>query len=283
MNILEYIEDNILLFDGAMGTKLKEVGWDMSCSSELLNLSRQYWVKEVYEKYIDAGAKAITTNTFMCSLENSEKYGYKLEEVIKNAVDIAREVINNRGIYLSLSVGPSCEFFKKGEVDLNKVYENYKTIGKIANKCDIDVIAVETILNIEEGKLALKALKETTKVPIFITMSLCGGNKEFLDASVKEICKVYETLGANAVGINCSNSPKEIKDIVKEFLKFAKVPVIVRPNAGIPKNMNGNYEYDCSIEEYVNYMKEFIKDGVKIIGGCCGTNENFIKELKQNI
>lgn len=282
-SILEYIEDKVLLFDGAMGTRLSEKGWDMKSSSETLNITSPDLVKEIHEEYIKAGAKVITTNTFMCNIFNEEKYGYILEDVIEKGINMAQEAINKEEIYMALSCGPTGEFFKEGKKNIDKVYESYKRIAKKAEECRVDVILLETIMNIQEVDIALKAIKENSKLPVFCTMSTWGGEDYFREFTVEEMCNVMERNSCDALGINCSDSPNHVYKLVMELLDNSKVPVMLKLNSGSVKNKNHKGDGRECAEDFSSDMVKYINKGVKIVGGCCGTTPEYIRLLSEKI
>ena len=281
-SVLDYIEKNILIFDGAMGTRLSEKGWDMKCSSEVLNITKRELVEEIHREYIGAGAKIITTNTFMCNIFNGEKYGYVLEEVVEKAVKIAKDAIAGRDIYIALSCGPSGEFFKTSGKKIDKVYENYKRLAEVAEQCGVDLILLETMMHLEEVKIAIKTVKENSQLPVFCTMSTWGGEKMFRDFSVDEMCRVVECGNGDAVGINCSDSPNNLYEIVEELIDKSNLPIMVKPNSGSIKT-NGDKTIKEDSEEFGDDILCFIKKGVKIVGGCCGTNPNYITSIKSKL
>lgn len=281
-NILRYIQDSILIFDGAMGTRLSEKGWDMKCSTEILNITKPELIEEVHREYIEAGAKAITTNTFMCNIFNSEKNEYVLEDIIEKSVNIAKKSIGSNSIYIALSCGPSGEFFKQGNKDIGKVYENYKRIAIKGEECGVQVILLETMMHIDEIKIAIKAVKENCKLPIFCTMSTFNGEHEFRGFTVKEMCTVMEKYGCDVIGINCSDSPNHLYKLVDDLLNNSNLPIMIKLNSGSVKI--GVDKESKEMEEYFsNDMFNFINKGVRVVGGCCGTNPRYISLIKSKV
>lgn len=281
-SVLTYIKDNVLLFDGAMGTRLREKGWDMKCSSETLNISMPDLVEEIHKEYIEAGAKVITTNTFMCNIYNEEKYGYVLEDIIKNGVNIANKAVGNNDVYIALSCGPTGEFFSDGNKNIKKVYENYKRIAIKGEECGVDLILLETLMNIDEVKIALRAVKENSKLPLFCTMSTWGGEDYFRDFNVKHMCRVMEENNCDVLGINCSASPNHLYRLVDELVIYSKLPIMIKPNNGGSKGQDKLLVKEDSIA-FCNDIINLIDKGVSVVGGCCGTNPEYIKLISEKI
>lgn len=280
INILDYIKNNILLCDGAMGTMLISKGWDMKASSEILNLNQEELIKEIHKEYINVGCKVINTNTFMCNIFNERKYSYNLEELITKSVLIAKEARGNKEVYISLSIGPSGAFFRNEKIGEDEIYNNFKRIVASGEKAGVDLIHLETFIHKRELEIALKAAHDSSSLPIFCTMSTIGKSNKLKDISLKDFSICAKKLGANAIGINCSNSPRFIENLVEEFLEVSELPIIVKPNTGYIEVKNKETLKE-NIEDYALNLTKFVNLGVKIIGGCCGTTPEYMKRIKE--
>ena len=282
MNIKEYMKDNILVFDGAMGTMLQKKGLKLGEGSDLFTIYEREKVKETHMEYIEAGAKVICTNTFGANEIRLKGKGHSVEEVIDKAVDIAKEARGNSEVYIALDIGPMGEFLEPiGLVNENRAYEIFKRQVVQGVKSGVDLISIETIMDLKEAKIAVRAAKDNCNLPVFCTMSFDKDGKTFTGCLPEYMSIELEKLGADAIGVNCSEGPKELLAIIKKIRSVSKLPIIAQPNAGLPTISEGKAIYHVSSEEFTYWMNEFVKEGVSIIGGCCGTTPEYISKLKE--
>ncbi|MDD6795798.1 MAG: homocysteine S-methyltransferase family protein [Clostridiaceae bacterium] len=281
MEIKEFIKDNILVFDGAMGTMLQKNGLKLGENPERFNIEEKEIVTKIHKEYIDNGAMVITTNTFGANELKLKETGYSVEEIIDAAVKNAKAAIGDRKVYVALDVGPIGELIEPmGTLSFNKVYEIVKRQVVQGEKSGADLILIETMMDLYEAKAAVLAAKENTNLPVFCTMSFEANGRTFAGTTAESMATVLEGLGVDALGVNCSLGPKELIPIVKRILRATNLPVIAQPNAGLPKISMGEAIYDISADDFEYYVKKFVDEGVSIIGGCCGTNPEFIKRLR---
>ncbi|WP_212904261.1 homocysteine S-methyltransferase family protein [Clostridium polyendosporum] len=284
MDIKKYLKDNILIFDGAMGTMLQNRGLKRGALPEVLNIEETSNIIEIHKKYIEAGAKVITTNTFGANGLKLKNCSYSLEEIIKAAVENAKEAIGSAEVLTALDVGPLGQLLEPmGTLKFEEAYEYFKTVMTLGEKYGADLILIETMTDLGETRAAVLAAKENTKLPVFCTMSFESTGRTFAGCDPLSMTLTLQGLGVDALGINCSLGPIELRPIVEEVLKYSKIPVMVQPNAGLPKVVNGETVFDISKEIFAKEVKGFCEKGVRIVGGCCGTDESFIKELSQKL
>ncbi len=288
MNILEYIKNNILLFDGAMGTMLQQKGLKIGENSEVFGLKNPDKLMEIHKLYLDAGANVITTNTFGANELKLDKLGYKVEEIVNNAVKVSREAIEksdkSRPRFVALDLGPIGEMLEPiGTLSFDRAYEIFKRQAIQGEKSGADLIIIETMIDLYEAKAAVLAVKENTSLPVFCTMTFDDNGKSFTGCTPESMVVAIEELGVDAIGVNCSLGPKHLIPIVEKISKIATVPVIVQANAGLPIIVNNKAIYNVDSDEFFVGIKKFVQLGASIIGGCCGTNPEFIKKISDNI
>lgn len=274
----------IILFDGAMGTMIQKKGLSLENGVECFNISEKDIICDIHKEYINAGANIITTNTFGANELKLKKYGYTVEEIIDSAVNIAKEAVADRNVKIALDIGPIGQLLEPmGTLSFDRAYEIFKRQILQGVKSGADIILIETMTDLYEAKAAVLAAKENSNLPVFCTMSFEENERTFTGCTPESMVITLEGLGVDAIGVNCSLGPKEIKPIIQRILKVANKKVIVQPNAGLPK-MNGEVAiYDIDKNEFSNYMVEFLSLGADILGGCCGTTPEYIATVREKI
>lgn len=284
MNIRELIRENILLFDGAMGSELAKRGLRSGDCPEVLNVENPDLIKTVHKEYINSGAMVITTNTFGANDIKLKHTGYKTEEIIENAVYNAKSAIDGKEVLIALDIGPIGKLLEpSGSIAFEDAYDIFsKQIIKGA-ECGIDIILIETMTDLNEVRAAVLAAKENTNLPIFCTMSFERNARTFMGCSAESMAIILEGLGVDAIGINCSIGPKEMLPIINKVIEYSNLPIMVQPNAGLPIISDGSTIYNISDKEFKEEIVKFINKGVNIVGGCCGTTSEYISELANEV
>ena len=288
MEIKEYLKDNLLIFDGAMGTMLQKEGLPIGDNPEIFGLKNSDKLLKIHKKYLDAGCNVLTTNTFGCNELKVTKLGYTVEEIIDNAIKVARQAIEesdkSKPRFVALDIGPIGEMLEPmGTLSFERAYEIFARQAIQGEKSGADLIIIETMMDLYEAKAAVLAVKENTNLPVICTMTFEENGRSFTGCLPEAMVATIEGLGVDAIGVNCSLGPKQLLPIVKRITELAKIPVIVQANAGLPIIKNNEAIYEMTAKEFFQGVKEFVDLGVSIIGGCCGTNETFIKEICDNI
>ncbi len=266
-----------LLFDGAMGTMLQARGLKAGAFPELYNLTHPEIVSEIHKAYVQAGADVVTANTF--GANPFKMKGADVEAVIKSGVKIAKESGAKKVALDVSSHGALLE--PNGTLGFDEAYENYKKIVIWGEEAGADLILIETMSDLLEAKCALLAAKENTSLPVYVTMTYMEDGRTFLGTDPVTATITLSALHADAVGINCSLGAKDMLPMVEKVCKYATCPVIVQPNAGLPKVVDGKTVYDDTPTSFAAAMKEIAKAGASILGGCCGTTPEHISALKQ--
>ncbi|WP_244833123.1 homocysteine S-methyltransferase family protein [Clostridium sp. BJN0001] len=285
MQLIDYIKNNILIFDGAMGTMLQKRGLKLGDNPERLNLEHPEIIKSIHREYIESGAQVITTNTFGANELKLKLGNLNVEEIIKSAVEIAKDAAKNKDVYVALDIGPIGELIEPmGTLSFDRAYDIFKRQIIAGKNAGADVILFETMTDLYELKAAVLAAKENSNLPVFATMTFEENMRTFTGCTPEAMVLVLEGLQVDALGINCSLGPNEMKPVIKTILDNSSIPVMVQPNAGLPKIDEDNEAvYDIDEEEFSDAISEFVSYGVKIVGGCCGTNPQYIRKIKEKV
>lgn len=284
MNFKEFLNDNIVVFDGAMGTQLQKKGLRLGQVPEVLNITDIETIIEIHKEYIESGASVITTNTFGANELKLQRTNYTVEAIIDGAVMAAKKAVCSSDAYIALDIGPIGELLEPmGSLSFDKAYEIFKRQVIQGVKSGVDLILIETMTDLYETKAAVLAAKENSKLPVIATMSFEKDHRTFTGCLPSSMAITLEGLGVDALGINCSLGPKEINPIVKELLKWTNAPVLIQANAGLPVMKDGEMHYEVTPSEFADETIEFIKMGVTLVGGCCGTTPDYIREINNKI
>ena len=268
------------LLDGAMGTMLQKAGMKPGVIPETLNLTDPGMVAEIHRAYLRAGSRIIYTNTFGANRLKLKGTGYSVEKVIAAGVRNARECAAETGALTGLDIGPLGVMLEPlGSMPFEEAVKLYAEMMRAGAEAGADLIAIETMSDLAETRAALLAAKEATRLPVFVTMSFDATGRTFTGCTPASMARTLEGLGADAIGVNCSLGPREMIPIVREIRANTRLRVIAKPNAGLPDPVTGAYGVDAA--EFAESMKELIKAGADIIGGCCGTDPSYISALVQ--
>lgn len=282
MKITEYIQNNILFLDGAMGTVLQHIFPQSSLPSEMLNLHSPDSVKEVHKAYLNAGVNVISTDSFGI---NAFKYtDEELEKLITAAIENAKNAVKEckcqQQKYIAYDIGPLGKLLKPlGNISFDEAVESFSKCVRIAEKSGVDLFFIETMNDSHETKAALLAVKENSDLPVFVSNAYGEDGKLMTGATAGAMATLLESLGADAVGANCSFGPEKTLPVIKELSENTRLPIIMKPNAGIPVFKDGKTVYDVTPDSFAKDISEALSLGVNIIGGCCGTSPEFITEL----
>lgn len=286
MDIRSYLKNNIILLDGGMGTLLQEQGLKAGEKPERWNITHPDVVIGIHKSYFDAGANVVNTNTFGANslhFDNTE-----LEEIISAAVanaKFARDQSNStHEMFVALDIGPTGKLLKPmGDLDFEDAVDCFAKTVRIGVSCGVDLIMIETMNDSYETKAALLAAKENSDLPVFVSNAYSENGKLMTGASPAAMVAMLECMGADAIGVNCSFGPDKLAPIVREYLKYASIPVLLKPNAGLPQSINGKTVYNILPDEFAQITSSLVKEGVAIAGGCCGTTPQYIKALCEHI
>ena len=279
MNFKEFLNKNQVLFDGALGTQIQKLGLPLGTIPETINKERPEDLLKIHKAYVKTGSQVITTNTFGASGYKLKETPYSVEEVVTSGIALAKQANPN---YVALDIGPIGRMMKPiGDLTFDEAYDAFKEQLEFSKGADL--VLIETMSDLNEARAAVLAVKENTELPVIVSMTFQEDGRTLTGLTPE--CFVYsmEALGVNGLGVNCSLGPGQLTPIVKRILDTATVPVIVQANAGLPEVRDGITYFNVEPPEYEIFGKEYLELGVRMIGGCCGTSPDHIKELKQYI
>lgn len=284
MNLLKEMRESRLYIDGGMGSLLQERGLKPGELPETWNLLHPEILVNIHREYLAAGADILTTNTFGANgLKYKEDSEYPLNLLIEKAVENAREAIKleGKGAYVALDLGPTGKLLKPyGELPFEDACKLYGEVVRYGAQAGADLILIETMSDSYELKAAILAAKENSNLPVFATVALDEKRKLLTGGNLETTIAMMEGLGVDALGINCGLGPVQMLDFTKELLRLSSTPIIVNPNAGLPRSENGKTVYDIDAVAYADYMKEIVELGATLVGGCCGTTPEHIRRTK---
>ncbi len=273
--IRNLIKNKILILDGAMGTMLQKN--EISEIPELLSIKNPDLIYNIHKSYLDSGSDIIYSNTFGANRYKLE--GHSVKEIVEASVKIAKSaaISESKNKFVALDIGPIGQMLEpNGNLTFEDAIEIFKEII-LAGK-DADLIVIETMTDLYEVKAAVIAAKENSDKPIMVTMTLEENQRTFLGCSLDEIVNTLDNIGIDAIGLNCSLGPVELRPLVKSLREKSELPIIIKPNAGLPDPLTG--EYSITPAKFAEVLNEFYENGVTIFGGCCGTSPEFISVIQ---
>ena len=282
MNFRDFLKDNIVYLDGGMGTLLQAEGLTAGEHPERWNITHPDIITNIHKAYFDAGSNVVCTNTFGAnSLKFSEP---ELREIIKSAISNARaaamESTSPSEKFIALDIGPSGKLLSPlGDLDFEDAVSVFAKTVRLGVEYGVDLIVIETMNDSYETKAALLAAKENSDLPVIVTNAYGEDGKLMTGASPAAMVAMLEGMGADAIGANCSLGPRQLLGVAEELLRYASVPVVLKPNAGLPRAEGGKTVFDVLPEEFSAELCEIVKKGVRVVGGCCGTTPEYIKAL----
>ena len=282
MGILEFLKENIVYLDGGMGSLLQAEGLRPGEEPERWNLTHGEVIRRLQKAYFDAGSNVVNTNTFGA---NPLRFASEeLEEIVASAISHARWAAEHSSgtqeKFVALDIGPTGRLLKPyGDLDFEDAVAAFAETVRLGAKYGAELICIETMNDSYETKAALLAAKENSSLPVFVTNAYGEDGKLMTGASPAAMVAMLEGMGADAVGTNCSLGPRQLRDVVEELLESASVPVILKPNAGLPRSVDGKTVYDVEPEEFAAEVAQLMEKGVRVAGGCCGTTPAYIDAL----
>lgn len=279
MDFKTLLKKEFVSLDGGMGTMLQARGMKPGETPEALNLENPRMLIEIHKEYLAAGADIIYANTFGANRYKLEHCGYPVDRVIRAGLHNARTAIaesDNKDALAALDIGPIGQLLEPtGTLSFEEAYDIYKEM--ILAGGEADVIVFETMTDLYELKAAVLAAKENSSLPVICTMTFEENMRTFTGTSISSMALTLEGLGVDAIGVNCSLGPAELYPIAEELCKWTNLPIVLKPNAGLPDPVTN--EYNVTPKQFAELMSRIVPLGVKIFGGCCGTNPEYIREL----
>lgn len=286
MNLREYLQHHTVILDGGMGTLLQARGLKPGEKSESWNLLHPDVVTDIHRAYYDAGSNIVNTNTFGASLLHFSEE--ELDHIVCAAIACAKKArdssTNPKEKYIALDIGPSGKLLKPmGDLDFEDAVSLFAHTIRLGVKYGVDLIMIETMNDAYETKAALLAAKENCDLPVFVSNAYSENGCLMTGASPAAMVALLEGMGADAIGVNCSFGPDKLAPIVSEYLRYASIPVLLKPNAGLPVCIDGKTVYNILPDAFGDIVSVLVDEGVRIAGGCCGTTPDYIRAVCERV
>ena len=290
MSIRQLLGKRVIICDGAMGTMIQKLNIPVETHPEMLNFTHPEDIKNIYKWYYEAGSDFVSTNTFGANAFKMEGCGRSVSEIVTQAVVIAKEAAAEmadklgRPCYVALDIAPIGRLMEPaGDMTFEEAVALFKEQAEAGVKAGADLIVCETFTDIYEMKAAVVAVRETTELPLFCSVTFQEDGRMLMGTDPETMVYYLQDLGMDVLGVNCSLGPKQMVPIAETILKTCKLPVIVQPNAGLPRMENGETVFDVTVEEYAQVMEELVEQGLSVAGACCGTSPEYIRAVASRI
>ncbi|MCL2421627.1 MAG: homocysteine S-methyltransferase family protein [Defluviitaleaceae bacterium] len=276
MDFRQKLNNGLLFFDGGMGTLLQRYGMGVGEASDMQNLINGQAVVDIHRQYIKAGADILTGNTlgaYALHYDNAD-------EIIQAAVSHMKEAMKLEQVncFMALDMGPTGKLIEPyGDLPFEDCYNAFLQAAQVGKKCGVDLILIETMIDLIEMKAAVQAAK-TTGLPVIATMTFDQNGKTMMGEGLQTMVDLLESLEADALGMNCGYGPELYVALLSQLTEMTKLPILVQPNAGLPQLVDGKTVYDMSPKDFAQSMAK-MKDKAMMLGGCCGTTPDHIKEM----
>jgi 5-methyltetrahydrofolate--homocysteine methyltransferase len=278
----------VLLADGAWGTEFAKRGLIQGNPPDEWNLTHPEIVRMIAREYLEAGAEIILTNTFGANRFRLEAHGLadKAREINLSGARLAREIVGERAVVLAGDIGPSGKFIALGDVSVGELFDAFAKQAESLREGGVDWIVVETMTDVEEMGIAVRAAREAAGVPVVASVTYDKTPKGYrtVMGNPLELCvRRAESEGAAIVGANCGSGIEDYVPLAPLLRQATSLPLWVKANAGIPHIVGGKVTYPLTPEQYASFVPALIEAGVDVIGGCCGTDPRFVREMKKKI
>ena len=281
MTFKDKLANSIVVLDGAMGTMLQRAGLPLGTLPEEWNVTRPEVVEDIHARYIAAGADVIYANTFGA---NALKFGDRTREVVRAGIVCAVRAAASSGTLVALDVGSlGVMLAPLGSMTFEEAVEIFKITISAGAEAGADLIAIETMNDIYEMKAAIIAAKESCSLPVLATLVFGEDGKTMTGTSPEAAVAVLEGLGVDALGVNCSLAPAQMTEVVGRMLAVSSTPVVVKPNAGLPAEREGETVYSVGAEQFASDISALVRSGVRVVGGCCGTSPEYISAIRRAV
>lgn len=287
-NLRERLKKEILFLDGATGTNLQRAGMPAGVCPELWILEHPDVLIELQKSYIRAGSQIIYAPTFSGNSVKLKEYGVKesVKEINQRLVALSKRAVeeaSHRCLVAGDITMTGQPLAPMGEMDFEELVDIYKEQVTAIAEAGADLIVVETMMSIQECRAAVLAVKEATELPVFVTITLENSGRTLYGTDPVTALITMEALGVDAFGLNCSSGPDTMLPLIRKMASYATVPLIAKPNAGLPRLENGRTVFDMPKDAFADGMKELVEAGATVVGGCCGTDPSYIEAMEQRI
>lgn len=280
------LTQDVVLLDGATGSNLMAAGMPRGICTEAWIMEHKEVLQNLQKAYVEAGSQIVYAPTFGGNRYSLRLHGLqdKLAEMNHALVNISREAVGHK-VYVAGDITTTGKMMEPaGDLTYEMAYETYCEQIKVLEDAGVDLIAAETMINIEETLAALDAAASVSSLPVMCTMTVEADGSIFSGGNAVEAAITLEGAGAVAVGINCSVGPDQLVSVVRNIKENVSIPVIAKPNAGMPTiDDQGNAIYSMDAKSFAEHMKVLIENGASVVGGCCGTTPEFIREISRSL
>lgn len=280
------LTQDVVLLDGATGSNLMAAGMPRGICTEAWIMEHKEVLQNLQKAYVEAGSQIVYAPTFGGNRHSLGLHGLqdKLAEMNHALVNISREAVGHK-VYVAGDITTTGKMMEPaGDLTYEMAYETYCEQIKVLEDAGVDLIAAETMINIEETLAALDAAASISSLPVMCTMTVEADGSIFSGGNAVEAAIALEGAGAVAVGINCSVGPDQLVSVVRNIKENVSIPVIAKPNAGMPTiDDQGNAIYSMDAKSFAEHMKVLIENGASVVGGCCGTTPEFIREISRSL
>lgn len=281
----ELVKNGPVILDGATGTNLQDAGMPVGVCPEQWILEHEDVMIRLQKDYVEAGTNILYAPTFTANRIKLEEYGLEehLEEMNERLVGISREAAGDRALVAGDLTMTGQQLFPMGDLMFEELVDIYKEQVRAILKAGVDLFVVETMMSLQESRAAVLAIRETCDLPVMVSLTFNEDGRTLYGTDPATAVVVMQSLGADAVGLNCSTGPEEMLAPVKEMVAYANIPVLAKPNAGLPELVDGVTVYNTTPEEFAAVGKKLVEEGAAIVGGCCGTTPAHIKALSDAV
>ncbi|NMA83354.1 MAG: dihydropteroate synthase [Epulopiscium sp.] len=281
----QILEDQVFILDGATGTELQRYGMPEGVCPEQWVLQNPEIFIDIQKKYIESGTQGLYTCTFGANRIKLQQFGLERDVVSMNRIlaQLSRQAAGSKGWVIG-DLAPTGVYIEPiGEYSFEEIVDVYKEQVKGLLQGGVDAFVIETMMNIQEARAALLAVKESCDLPVWVSMTFEENEKTLTGTDPVTALITLQNLGADAVGCNCSTGPKEMISLIKQMKPYATVPLLAKPNAGLPRFIDGQTVFSMKQEEFAQCASQLIKAGVNIVGGCCGTTPSYISMMSSKL
>ena len=285
---LQLVQSKIVLLDGATGSNLQKEGMPTGVCPEQWILENREIMKQLQKEYIQAGTDILYAPTFGCNRIKLEEYGLSKEiqhmnqELVKISKEAVAESNCQHPVYIAGDLTMTGEqLVPIGKMEFEELVDVYKEQAGYLLEAGVDLFVVETMMSLQECRAAVLAIKESCQLPIMVTLTFQEDMRTLFGTDPETSVLVLQSLGVDAVGLNCSTGPDKMGEMVAQMKRVANIPLIVKPNAGLPVLENGKTVFQMEPEEFAREMSLLLEKGISVAGGCCGTTPEHIKALYQ--
>ena len=270
-----------LILDGATGTQLQKRGYQGDVSAEQWVLDHPDSIRDIQRRYVQAGSRVVYAPTFGANRQKLEERGIfnQTAEYNRRLVALSRQAVDTRA-WVAGDISPTGLFLSPlGEASFEELVDIYAEQAAGLEQAGVDLFVVETMMTLADARAAVLAIRSVSDRPIFVTFTCDESGRCLSGTDVAAALVVLQGMGVSAFGLNCSTGPEQMLKQLRRLRDYARVPLIAKPNAGMPVTVDGKTTYDCTPEEFVRWVPDMLQAGTAIFGGCCGTDEDYIAAL----